>query len=53
MALVNVIYNNDTYELSYEILNQDNKKSLLILHGWGANKELMKQAFSKNLNDFC
>lgn len=53
MALVNVIYNNDTYELSYEILNQDKKKSLLILHGWGANKELMKQAFSKNLNDFC
>ncbi|EAL7184363.1 alpha/beta hydrolase, partial [Campylobacter coli] len=44
MALVNVIYNNDTYELSYEILNQDKKKSLLILHGWGANKELMKQA---------
>ncbi|EIN6711570.1 alpha/beta hydrolase, partial [Campylobacter coli] len=26
MALVNVIYNNDTYELSYEILNQDKKK---------------------------
>lgn len=25
MALVNVIYNNDTYELSYEILNQDKK----------------------------
>lgn len=53
MALVSIVYQNDNYNLSYEILNQNKEQTLLILHGWGANKELMKQAFSKTLNDFC
>ena len=33
------------YELSYEIKNQNAKDVILILHGWGANKELMIKAF--------
>lgn len=40
------------YDLSYEILNPNCEKTILILHGWGANKELMKQAFGNVLRDF-
>ncbi|MBZ7964269.1 alpha/beta fold hydrolase [Campylobacter sp. 2457A] len=53
MALTQIIYEENTYNLSYEIINQDQKKTLLILHGWGANKELMKQAFAKEFPDYC
>lgn len=53
MALASIVYENDSYDLSYEILNLNQKKTILILHGWGANKELLKQAFAKVLDDFC
>lgn len=38
--------------VSYEILNQQNTRDLLILHGWGANKELMKMAFGDKFSKF-
>ena len=53
MALTQIIYEKNTYDLSYEIIHPSQKKTLLILHGWGANKELMKQAFAKEFPDFC
>lgn len=40
------------FEISYEILNKEAKKDLIILHGWGASKELMKNAFSPYLKNF-
>lgn len=39
--------------ISYEIINSDKKDKILLLHGWGANKELMQRAFKDHLNDFC
>ncbi|QCD45112.1 alpha/beta fold hydrolase [Campylobacter mucosalis] len=33
------------YKISYEMLNPDNDEIVLFLHGWGANKEIMKKAF--------
>lgn len=33
------------FELSYEILNREQTRDILFLHGWGSNKEIMKQSF--------
>lgn len=52
MAIKEIEYNGLKYRLSYEILGQSSGKNILILHGWGANKELMKRAFSKHLNNY-
>lgn len=52
MAIKEIEYNELKYSLSYEIIGQNGIKNILILHGWGANKELMKRAFSKYLNQF-
>lgn len=49
MASKEIIYNNTTYTLSYELVNPAQQASILILHGWGSNKEIMKQAFGKTL----
>ena len=53
MALTHISYENKQYQISYEILGDISLPQMLILHGWGANKELMKQSFSKFLNGFC
>ncbi|WP_103642098.1 alpha/beta fold hydrolase, partial [Campylobacter concisus] len=53
MASRVVKYGSDEYEISYEVVNPKCKKVVLFLHGWGANKEIMKKAFGHYLNDFC
>lgn len=45
-------YKNNTFKISYEILNLDKNKDIIFLHGWGSNKELMKQAFGRYIEDF-
>jgi len=52
MAVKEIIYNNKPFQLSYELVNPSAKESILILHGWGSNKEIMKQAFSKELQNY-
>jgi len=52
MAIREVAYNSLTYSISYEIINKDNKDTIVFLHGWGSNKEIMKQAFGKDLERF-
>jgi pimeloyl-ACP methyl ester carboxylesterase len=49
MAIKTINYKKHTFQLSYEMLNVEANKGILILHGWGSHKELMKQAFSKYL----
>lgn len=41
-----------TYNISYEIINPQAEISILILHGWGANKQIMKKAFCNVFDDF-
>jgi len=53
MAIKSVECGTERYSLSYELLNPASEKSILFLHGWGANKELMKQAFGGYFKDFC
>jgi pimeloyl-ACP methyl ester carboxylesterase len=52
MALKEINYKEQLFKLSYEIINPSQKESLLVLHGWGSNKEIMKQAFSKELKEY-
>ena len=47
MAKKEIVFQNSTYALSYELLNQHQPQTILFLHGWGSNKEIMKQAFGK------
>ncbi len=51
MASRTVIYQGAAFTLSYEINNPAATQTLLILHGWGSNKEIMKQAFCKHFPD--
>ncbi len=48
MAVRTIKVKNKTFDISYEIINKDKENDIIILHGWGSNKELMMGAF-KNL----
>lgn len=52
MAIKNIVFQEVDYELHYEIANPTNQKTILFLHGWGSNKEVMKSGFEKILKDF-
>lgn len=52
MAIKSIQFNQHTLDLSYEILNPDAPVDLIILHGWGSNKNLMKQSFSPYMETF-
>lgn len=56
MASKSIIWADKEYVISYEIikplqvLDTVYSKNILFLHGWGANKNIMKSAFSSNLS---
>ena len=52
MALKSIQYNQHTFDISYEILNHNEPIDLIILHGWGSNKELMKKSFAPYMDTF-
>ncbi len=52
MAVKSIVYNQHTLEVSYEIVNPDEKVDLIILHGWGSSKNLMKQSFGSYMDGF-
>ncbi len=52
MASREITYKNSTFTISYELVNPKAKQSILILHGWGSNKEIMRQAFGKSMSEF-
>ncbi|NPA50844.1 MAG: alpha/beta hydrolase [Epsilonproteobacteria bacterium] len=52
MALKEIKFKNEPLSLSYEILNLQHSKTILFLHGWGSNKEIMKMAFGSYLKDY-
>lgn len=52
MAIREISYLAKTYKICYEVKNPDKEKSILIIHGWGANKEIMIKAFGYYLNEF-
>lgn len=52
MAKKSIHYNQKTLDISYEIINPTAKVDIIILHGWGSNKNLMKQSFSPYMDQF-
>lgn len=52
MALKSVQWHQHTINISYDIVNPKAKYDMIVLHGWGSHKELMKDAFSKELDTF-
>ena len=52
MALRNIEFKSKKIDISYEILNSTKKQNLIILHGWGSNKEIMQQAFSETMKEY-
>ncbi len=52
MAVKSIQHMQHTFDISYEILNPSAKIDLIILHGWGSNKNIMKNIFSPFLNSF-
>ncbi|MBN2825114.1 MAG: alpha/beta hydrolase [Campylobacterales bacterium] len=49
MALKEIEYKNQHFQISYEIVNPAQTMNFIVLHGWGSNKNIMKQAFGKTL----
>lgn len=52
MAVKSIQYLNHTLDISYEIVNPQAKIDLIVLHGWGSNKALMKKAFAPYMDTF-
>jgi len=52
MAIKSFQHDQHTYSISYEIVNPLAKHDLIVLHGWGSNKEIMKQAFEPYMQQF-
>ena len=52
MASKEIRYKEHTFKLVYELVNPAQDEVLLVLHGWGSNKEIMKQAFANTLPDY-
>jgi len=52
MAVRSIQYNQHTFDISYEIVNPEAKVDLIVLHGWGSNKNLMKQTFAPYMKGF-
>ena len=52
MAKKSIVYKNHTLDISYEIVNPQSKIDIIILHGWGSNKNLMKTVFSPYMTTF-
>lgn len=46
MAVKDVSYNQETYTIAYTIHNPNCQDSIVFLHGWGSNKELMEHSFA-------
>lgn len=52
MAVKNIAVFEKEFDVSYEIVNANAKQDIVFLHGWGSNKQIMKNAFEHCLEDF-
>lgn len=52
MALKQITYANNSFDIAYDVVNPSATKTIVFLHGWGSNKEIMKQGFSNRLSAF-
>jgi pimeloyl-ACP methyl ester carboxylesterase len=52
MAIKTIEYNLDKFEINYTLANPSKHKSIIFLHGWGSNKEIMLQAFKSTFKEY-
>ncbi len=52
MAIKSLLLDQQTLDISYEIVNPQAEVDFIVLHGWGSNKSLMKQFFAPYMNNF-
>jgi pimeloyl-ACP methyl ester carboxylesterase len=52
MAIKSIQFQQHTLDISYEIVNPNAKVDIIILHGWGSNKGLMKKTFEPYMDSF-
>lgn len=52
MAVKHIQWQQYSIDISYEIINPDARYDMIVLHGWGSNKELMRNAFKDYLDTF-
>jgi len=52
MAQKEIIYKNKKLKLSYEIINPNSDIGILVLHGWGSNKDIMKNCFKDSFRGY-
>lgn len=52
MAIKSIQYHQHTFDISYEIINPEAKVDIIILHGWGSNKAIMKNSFFSYMDSF-
>lgn len=52
MAIKNLEVDGKKFELSYELTNVEKENTILFLHGWGSNKEIMQMGFKDRLKEF-
>ena len=52
MAIKSIQHKQHTFDISYEIVNPKATVDMIILHGWGSNKAIMKKNFSPYMDTF-
>lgn len=52
MARKEIHWQNNTFPIAYDICNPAAGHDMIVLHGWGSNKEIMQGAFAKRLPQF-
>ena len=52
MAVKSIQHKQHTFDISYEIVNPDAKVDIIILHGWGSSKAIMKKNFETTMDTF-
>ncbi len=52
MAVKTINYKDHSFDISYEVINPSKDKVIVFLHGWGSNKDIMKQAFKDELKEY-
>ena len=51
MAIREIKVDNKKFKIAYDIINNDKKRNIIFLHGWGSNKEIMK-TFINHFKEF-
>ena len=52
MAVKQIKCDDKLFAINYESINNSCENSIVFLHGWGSNKEIMRNVFKNELKDF-